>query len=213
MQKNINASAASTATTTGTAIAACMPGEDMVLASACRSFSELFAALVPVGTVEETALLDAVAVTTDAPDPEDADADDCDANPDEAAVAAEDVALAVGDVIVSNVVDCVELCDEDPSEPYLDLVLIDASSDDSSGDMAVAVNESVISILKPTAIDLKLFVSTLSVKVKGEPEKLWGFGEGDMMDYVCNRLIRKGFRLPWRSTEQEIGRPVRTRDV
>jgi len=46
IQKNINAMPAKTTTTTGTAMAACIPGEDIpLLACFCRSFVALLAAL------------------------------------------------------------------------------------------------------------------------------------------------------------------------
>lgn len=106
MQKNIKPSAASTTTTTGTATAACIPGDDMVLASARKSFDELLAALDAVAAVEDPALLEADASAVDAADVDEADIDCCDLTALEATAGFVGVELAADDVIVSSVVDC-----------------------------------------------------------------------------------------------------------
>ena len=188
MQKNINAIAASTTTTTGTATAACIPGDDMVLASACKSFDALLAALDAVDPVEELVALDPEAVAGLVTDGDVADPDCCVEAALEADAALEGVALALPDVIVLKVVDCRVVSEAAVFETFATSDAFNddaaAAADDCSGDEAVKGSPPP-SVLKLCAIEAKLLVSTLSVNVKGElPEKLWGFGEDDMLDYV-----------------------------
>ncbi len=210
MQKKISAIAASTATTIGTAMAACFPEEDMVLASACKLSEELLAALDAVAAVEEPASLGAVAVAVNASEAEDADTDCCDALALEAAATSEGVVLATGDVIVLNVVDWDKRCEAEASELIDNFDLSEAPTEPAAAEAADEAEDSAGvrdvkmagTLLNVDAIDAKLAVSIPSVGVYGEgPEKLWdSIGEGDILDYVFNRLIRKGCRPPWRST-------------
>lgn len=165
MQKNINAIIASTTTTTGTATAACIPGDDIMPASAFNSFDTLLAALDAAGAVEESAMLDPAPVAAPVTDGDVADNDCCDDAALEAATALEGVALVDVDFIVLKVVDCEAVCAAefetfDSSEAFIDDAA--AANEDCSGGKDEN-GGSGISVLKPAAIEAKLFVSTLGV--------------------------------------------------
>jgi len=86
----------------------------------------------------------------------------------------------------------------------------DACNEDCCGDSdPVAVAKATISALMSDAIDAKLAESTLFVGVNGplKPER------EDMLNYVCNGLIHKACRVPWRSTNGKNWGPLRGHQV
>jgi len=147
----------------------------MLLASACKLFAELLAALDADRVVDESTLLDDVAVAADS---DDTDTDCSDALALalalEAAAASEGVVPVVVDVIVSNVVGCVEVREEDLSKlvPSLDsredcfddaAAALAAANDDCTGGKDVGIPCIAVAVLRPFTSDSKLFVSTLAV--------------------------------------------------
>lgn len=202
-QKNMRPNTASTTTTIGTATAACIPGDDMVTDSACKSFAELLAALDAVGAVEDAALSMAEDSAVDAAGVEEADAAGCDALALDAATDSVGAELIADEVTVSSVVGCDVVGDAEAAE--LTLPSLDASeacNEDCWGDNdPVAVAKATISALMSDAIDAKLAESMLFVGVNGplKPER------EAMLNYVCNRLMHKACRVPWRSTKGKIG--------